>query len=125
LRISQPLYSTNLYATAAGSSPPEDTTYSLTSGLSNLNLYQPQQEQTQASRSTADGAYGFNDDHVQRAFQSAPYFSPEQITQPLLTKHNIYASKKFPGTTEKKERLDPSMYLHREFNLRCTDLIRL
>jgi hypothetical protein len=106
-----------LHAAASGNSPPENTDYSLSNGLSSLSLYQPQQQQTQESRSTADGAYGFNDDHVQRAFQSAPYFSPEQITQPSLTRQNIYASKKFPGTNEKKERLDPSMLLRTQIKL--------
>jgi hypothetical protein len=58
---------------------------------------------------TVFGDYGYNDDHVQRAFEAPPNVPRESITDPELLQEGKYASKKLKATSEDKERLDPSM----------------
>jgi hypothetical protein len=58
---------------------------------------------------TVFGQYGYNDDHVQRAFEAPPNVPHESITDPELWQEGMFASKKLKATLEDRERLDPSM----------------
>jgi len=57
---------------------------------------------------TETGSLVYNSDYVQRQVVGPPV---ERITDPILYQNNAYAVKKFYGTPEETERLDPSRFI--------------
>ncbi|KAE9986451.1 hypothetical protein EG328_005677 [Venturia inaequalis] len=102
-------------ATNIGTSPVNDTNYTLTNAFSGMNVGGQEQQPSQYTShsqpvqipKTALGGWGYNSDYVQRNFEAYPHVPYQNITQEGLLQYNMYASMKVKETPEPEERLDP------------------